>query len=161
MGGINLKRVLLGGLLAGLVINVSEIILNMWVLGDEMNAALQRMNISMAPWAIPFYIVMAFLLGIGLTGLYAAIRPRLGEGPRTAIIAGVAFWFFVSLLPTFSGLAMGMSFGSAGAVTLAIIWGLVEMPVAALVGGWAYHEGETSTAARAATVTGGTGEPQL
>jgi hypothetical protein len=37
VGGINLRRVVLGGLLAGLVINASEYLLSAVVLGEDMN----------------------------------------------------------------------------------------------------------------------------
>ena len=39
MGGINLRRVVLGGLLAGLVIDAGEYLLNVVVLGEDMDAA--------------------------------------------------------------------------------------------------------------------------
>ena len=39
MGKINIARVIAGGLLAGLVINVSETILNTVVLGSQLEAA--------------------------------------------------------------------------------------------------------------------------
>ncbi len=45
MSTINMKRVALGGLAAGLVINVSETILNVPVLGGEMEAALAKLNL--------------------------------------------------------------------------------------------------------------------
>ena len=41
MPQINLKRVILGGLLAGLIINISETILNVPVMGDQMAEALK------------------------------------------------------------------------------------------------------------------------
>lgn len=43
--------------------------------------------------AIAVFLLYAFALGLVLVWLYAAIRPRFGAGPRTAIIAGVAVWF--------------------------------------------------------------------
>jgi hypothetical protein len=45
MGKTNLTRVLLGGLLAGLVINIGETNLDMVVLGADMEAALVARNL--------------------------------------------------------------------------------------------------------------------
>ncbi len=146
MRDINVKRVIGGGLLAGLVINVSETILNVGVLGDQMAAAMERLNIAMAPWAMPYFLTMAFLFGIGIVGLYAAVRPRFGAGPRTAIGVGAAFWIFATLLPGLANVAMGMSAGFEGATALTFAWTLVEAMVAALVGGWVYQEGASSAA---------------
>jgi hypothetical protein len=42
MGKINVARVILGGLL-GLIINISELILNLYVVADESNAIMQRL----------------------------------------------------------------------------------------------------------------------
>jgi len=41
-----MTRVVLGGLLAGLVINISEFVLNGMLLGADINAALARMNLA-------------------------------------------------------------------------------------------------------------------
>jgi hypothetical protein len=43
--GINTARVVIGGVVAGLVLNVSEFILNMVVLGADMKAAMARLNL--------------------------------------------------------------------------------------------------------------------
>jgi hypothetical protein len=41
-------------------------------------------------------VVTGFVQGIATVCLYAAIRPRFGAGPRTAVIAGSSVWFFSS-----------------------------------------------------------------
>ena len=43
-------------------------------------------------------IVIDFLIGIFIIWLYAAIRPRYGAGPETAIITGLAVWFICLLI---------------------------------------------------------------
>ena len=81
MRGINTARVVVGGLVAGLVINVSEFILNMVVMGADMNAAMTRLNLPpVGGQAITVFVVLGFALGIGTIWLYAAIRPRYGAG---------------------------------------------------------------------------------
>ena len=44
MSRINLGRVLIGGLVAGIIINVGEFILNGVLLEEEMNAAMAALN---------------------------------------------------------------------------------------------------------------------
>ena len=104
MGKINLTRVLLGGLVAGLVINIGETILNMVVLGAEMEASLAARNLPpVGNDAIGSFVVMAFSLGIAIVWLYAAIRTRFGPGVPTAVLAGSAAWFFAYMYPHHRG----------------------------------------------------------
>ena len=100
---INLARVILGGIVAGLVINFSEFVLNQVVLLSDMTTALARMNLPpVGGSAIPVFIVLGFVGGIAAVWLYAAIRPRFGAGPKTALIAGLFFWFVRFLEPASS-----------------------------------------------------------
>ena len=139
MSRINVGRVILGGLLAGLVVNVSETVLNVVVVASSMEAALHERNLPpLGIQPIIGFVLMAFLLGIATVWLYAAIRPRFGAGPGTAVIAGVAVWFFAYL---YSGVGTTlMSFLPAGLMTLTLAWGLVEIVLGALAGAWVYRE---------------------
>jgi len=148
MGGINFGRVVLGGLLAGLVIDASEYLLNEVVLGEQMDAAMQRLNLPpVGGGAIGVFVVLGFALGIATIWFYAAIRPRFGAGVRTALCAGSAVWFFAYLYPSI-GLGV-LGFFPAGLMTLAVIWGLVELLVAAVAGAWLYKEGPRPASAKA------------
>lgn len=148
MGRINMARVVLGGLLAGLVINASEFVLNAVVLEEQLNAAVQRMNLpAIAGGTISVFVVMGFLLGIAAVWLYAAIRPRYGAGPKTALCAGAAVWFFAYLYPSVGMTAMGMF--PTNMMALSMIWGLVELLVATVAGAWAYHEAFETAGAKA------------
>ena len=89
MGTMNGARVILGGLLAGVVINVFESILNGVVLAKDWEAAMAALGKPpMAGDQIAVFIVWGFLVGIFAVWLYAAIRPRYGAGPKTALCAG-------------------------------------------------------------------------
>lgn len=46
MSGINIGRVVLGGLLAGLVLNIGESILNVPILGAQMDAAMESLGLA-------------------------------------------------------------------------------------------------------------------
>jgi hypothetical protein len=139
VGRINMGRVLLGGLAAGLVINIGEYVLNDMVVAADMTAFLAKIGIAdPGSSAIAWFVVFAFVLGIVMTWLYAAIRPRFGPGPKTALYAGLTVWFLAALYPTSFFLVLGMM--PAGALVTGIIWELVEMPLAAIVGAWVYTE---------------------
>ncbi len=141
MGKINLGRVVLGGLLAGVVLTVFEFVLNGPILSDQWTAAMESLNRT-APedaGAMIAYVVWNFLLGIALVWFYAAARPRFGPGPRTAIITGLGVWFVVWLLGFGGTLISGMFPTSLVVVT--VIWELFEVPIATVAGAWLYQEG--------------------
>jgi hypothetical protein len=139
MSTINMRGVIVGGLVAGLVINISEAILNMPVLGAQMEAELARLNLPpVGGGAIGLFMLLGFVVGILTVWLYAAMRPRFGAGPKTAVLAGLVVWFLGYLYPTLGMLAMGMFSTQLGVI--ASIWGLVEVVVAAIAGARVYTE---------------------
>lgn len=147
MGKINLGRVLLGGLLAGVVLTVFEFVLNGPILGDQWTAAMESLNRTAQEGAgtMIAYVAWNFLLGIALVWFYAAVRPRFGPGPKTAVITGLAVWFVVWLL-AFGGTVIGGLYPTNLVVT-ALIWELFEVPIATVAGAWLYQEGGAAAAA--------------
>ncbi len=141
-GRINLMRVLLGGLVAGLVIVVGEFILNGVILGDQFAAHRESIGLG-EPTAVELAVgaVITIAYGVVLIWIYAAIRPRFGPGVKTALIAALTFWAIAYLLFLTSIWANG--FVSVEFAVASIIWGLFEAPVAALIGGWLYREIES------------------
>ena len=136
---MNMGRVVLGGLVAGLVINIGEFILNMPILGSQWADALKALNRPPLDAAPPtFFIILAFVLGILTVWLYAAIRPRFGKGPKTAITAGLMMWLLAILYPMAGMLPMNL-FPKSLIVT-AVLWDLLELPIAALAGACFYRE---------------------
>ena len=87
MKAINFGRVILGGLLAGIVVNISEFVLNTIVLKSEMEAGMKALGktVPQSGGAIAVWTVLGFAIGIVSVWLYAAIRPRYGAGPATAV----------------------------------------------------------------------------
>lgn len=139
MGRIDMKRVILGGLLAGLIINTGEFVLNMMVLGDEMTAQMARLNLPpVGGNAIAVFVTLGFLIGIATVWLYAAIRPRYGAGPRTALIAGATVWFLAYVYGSIGMAVMGLF--PAQMVAIALVWGLVELLAGAVAGAYVYQE---------------------
>jgi hypothetical protein len=139
MGTINMGRVILGGLLAGLVFNLGETVFNLFLFGEQMEAAMQRLGLPMpGGGAIAVFVVMGFVGGIALVWIYAGIRPRFGPGPKTATFAGLTVWLLAYLFPTVGYTVQGII--PAGLATIGAVWGLVELMIAAQAGCWLYRE---------------------
>src|SRR5215467_1415854 len=97
---MNIGRIVLGGLLAGLIVNVSEFVLNGYVVAADLEAALKARNIPPIDMsALVWFVVAGFAGGIVNVWLYAAIRPRFGPGVKTAVWAGVFVWLSTYALP--------------------------------------------------------------
>ena len=87
MGTINIRRVITGGLVAGLVLNIIDVIVNVSLLGEQWIAGSLARGID--PKSVPLgdaeWVIVDFIAGVFLVWLYAAIRPRYGPGPKTAL----------------------------------------------------------------------------
>lgn len=141
MGKINMTRVILGGLLAGLVMNIGEAVLNMAILGDDWQTAMQALGLPQMNFAsFGWYILMTFALGITMIWLYAVMRPKFGPGPKTAIITGLTIWFLMWVLGFGTTAVQGMFPGKIVLTTM--VWGFFEAPIGVLVGAWLYKEEE-------------------
>ena len=141
MKKINLGRVLLGGLIAGVVLNIGEFLLNEVVLGDDMKADFARLGLPQPGGDfIAKAVVATFVLGVVITFLYAAIRTQFGPGVKTAIYAGLFAWFcvyvYVGVIQT------GLGFVSVKAALIGAVWGLAEYAIGAVAGAWLYKEAE-------------------
>jgi hypothetical protein len=138
MGKINVARVILGGLVTGLIINISETVLNLYVVAEESNALMERMGVAPPGMhQIAWFILLTFLMGIVIVFLYAGMRPRFGAGAKTAVIAGVAVWL-VAVMGPVADVIIGIL--PANLLVLAGAWSLVETVVGAVVGAWLYQE---------------------
>jgi hypothetical protein len=100
MGKINAARVILGGIVAGIVADVLSFLVDgVWLAprwADGMKA-LGHPNLSSN--AIIWINVLGIIAGIVTIWIYAAIRPRFGAGVKTAVWAGVAVWIVGALIP--------------------------------------------------------------
>jgi uncharacterized membrane protein len=136
---MNYGRIILGGLVAGLIMNIGEFVLNTKVLGPQMMAFFTEHGFK-DPGTnfIIVAVVMTFLLGIVAVWLYALIRPRLSPGVKTAIVAAVLLWVAVYF---YTGVINMFLFGiSMNMMIIGFVWGLVEYIIATIAGAWVYTE---------------------
>jgi hypothetical protein len=85
-------RVVFSAIAAGLVINVVETIVNMFITAHTMEDLLAAMNLEpLGGAAMGGFVVLAFGLGFLTVWTCAAIRPRYGPGPKTALAGGMVY----------------------------------------------------------------------
>jgi hypothetical protein len=115
MEGTNWKRVFLGGVVSGIVLNVFHLTI----------LVISSGTVDIGTSTIVFY----FVTGILAIWLYSAIRPRYGTGTQTAVIAGL-----------FIGVLCGLTyFVSAVSASLLALYAAVAMYIlATLAGSWIY-----------------------
>ncbi len=142
---MNVSSIIKGGLLAGLVISLGQTVLNRFIVADQWDgvAALIGFEQTGADIAIP--IIVAFLIGLAGVWLYAAARPRLGEGPASALKIGLVVWLLAWFWRNVSLMTLGVLFPME-LLLISTVWTLVETPLALMAGAWLYSEGQDATA---------------
>jgi len=141
MGKINWGRVLIGGLVAGVVMNLlwfaGWALLVRPALSDALLAVGRPLQESVGGTVV--MVVMTFLVGILAIWLYAAIRPRCGAGPKTAAVAGVAAGLLLGVFPD-------IGWGSTLRLIPTRVWvtdavtTLVVVVIGTILGAWLYKE---------------------
>lgn len=146
MGKINLGRVILGGIVAGIIIDAFENVLNGWLLASQWTSVMASINRAPVGMnAIIVFNIIGLVLGIAAVWTYAAMRPRFGEGAGTAFIAALLIWVVGYLLSDVGPALAGIYPISLTATMIAV--GLVEIVIATEAGAWLYREGEGAHAA--------------
>lgn len=139
MGKINYGRVILGGLIAGVVQNVGEFIFNGVLYAKQMEEFNRQFNLPQASNEFVLKAtIMTFVAAIVAVFTYAAMRPRFGAGVKTAVIAGLILWFgfyvYAGLLIAWLGLA------PMHITLVGLVWGAIEIPLATVIGAFFYKE---------------------
>ena len=148
---INTSKVIVGGLAAGVVLNILDFIANGVIFADQMKAAMNNFKPGMGDamstmdmTTIAGMVILDFVIGMLLAYTYAAMRPRFGAGAKTSIITALLYWIFGSIISV-NYLMMGMM--SKG---LWLSYGLVYLVcliIASLVAGALYSENTTTSTA--------------
>jgi hypothetical protein len=142
---MNTKKVLIGGFVAAVVMNVIDWLVNGVLLAGRMKAESDAFKPGlsdqmMSGSSIFGYIVMDIVLAFALVWTYAAIRPRFGPGIKTASYAALLFW--VLTLIFMSGY-MHMGMMSGGLWGMVAVFSLVNYLLSAWAGAKFYTENST------------------
>ena len=146
LGGMNLKRIILGGLAAGLLYDIFEITLSRFIAGEQFETelnAIRHTPPSAAGYA--FFCAWGFVIGIIGVCLYAAVRPRFGPGPRTAARVAISLWVIGDLMPHLGSAFMGIF--TLNLMLKFALQQLVFMLASVIFGAWLYKEEPTVSAA--------------
>jgi len=149
MGKINYGRVILGGVVGGIVGATLDLFINGGLLGQlwlDTAKELNRPNaFSATSVAVPIGLFLLFTLGgVLMIWLYAAVRPRLGGGVRTAVLVGLVAWTFVKLLPNTFWVLAGIF--DRRIMLFDTLAGIVEILASTVLGAALYKEAESTIA---------------
>lgn len=140
MAQLNWSRVIVGGLAAGLVMNIIDATTNGFLLGARWKAETEALNpglLAKADSGTLGWVVVDFILGILTVWVYAAIRPRFGPGPRTALSAAFVVWLAAHV--AYASYAF-MGYYSWSIITASSVGGLVAALAGGYVGARLYRE---------------------
>jgi len=140
MGKINVGRLILGGLVAGIAIDLLDYPVDgMWLATAWANGLKALGHADFSSMQIVLFNVIGLLTGIAAIWVYAGIRPRFGPGVKTAIYAGLAVWFVGVLLPNTAFMHVAHLFRNH--LTMwTTLGGLVEVVVGTICGASVYKE---------------------
>ena len=142
---MNVSSIIKGGLVAGLIINLSQTVLNRFIVADQWNgvAAMIGFEQTRSDLVIPY--IVGFLIGLAGVWLYAVARPRLGAGPTSALKVGLVVWFLAWFWRNVSLMTLGVLFPME-LLLIGTVWTLVETPLAVMAGAWLYSERQDAAA---------------
>jgi hypothetical protein len=133
---VNWSRFLLGGLVAGAIINAFEYVGHRVVLDNAWTAAFRALGKTPTGWSM--FIPSNFFVGVLMVWLYVRLRPRCGKGPKTALRSGLAAWAVFWAIPMMALIPLDLF--PVGLPLIVVALGLVDANVAALVGAWCYRD---------------------
>ena len=140
MGRINMGRVFLAGIVAGIVSDVLGYLVDGVLLAPRWADGMAALgHPAFTPAQIVQFNALGLIAGIFLIWLYAAIRPRYGAGPRTALKAACAFWFIGYAIPNLGFMWIPHLF-SHHLAAFTTAGNLIETIAAALAGAALYKE---------------------
>ena len=144
MGRINIGRVILGGIVAGIVGDILGYLVDGVMLAPQWADGMRALGKTefSASQTVVFNII-GLIYGVLIVWLYAAIRPRYGAGPKTAVFAGLAVWAAGVLLPN-AAFMWATGLFPTNLTVMTTTAAIVELVVAALAGAALYKESAES-----------------
>jgi len=139
---INRGRVLLGGIVGGIVWFLWSFFVGQVVITNSRYLAAQNAGLFLKQPRYPFFVgqwfVILLVVGIILAHLYAWTRATLGPGPGTALKVGFLVGFAASFPESFSQAAWSPVERIFPLGWMLDIWG--GCILATLIAGWLYKE---------------------
>lgn len=140
MGKINIGRLLLGGIVAGIVSDLLGYLVDGLLLGQKWSDDMIMLGKSeFSSTQLIEFNLLGIVGGLAAVWIYAGIRPRFGAGLMTAIYAGIAVWVVGVLLPNASFMYVTGLF-SRHLTLYTTLGGLVEVVAGTIAGAALYNE---------------------
>jgi hypothetical protein len=140
MGKINVGRVIIAGIVAGIVSDILGFLVDGVLLAPRWAGGMQALGRpGFGTTEMIGFNLLGIAGGIALIWIYAAIRPRFGAGVQTAIYAGLVVWLLGVLIPNVSFMWVSGLF-SRHLTLYTTLGGLVEIVAGAIAGAYLYKE---------------------
>ena len=140
MGKINVGRVIIAGIVAGIVSDILGYLVDGVWLAPRWAGGMQALGRhEFGSSETICFNLLGIAGGLALIWIYAAIRPRFGAGVKTAIYAGLVVWFLGVLIPNVSYMWVSGLF-SRHLTLYTTLGGLVEIVAGAIAGAYLYKE---------------------
>lgn len=137
---INLRRVLSGGLIAGMIINIIDTPNGALISGPKITEFLTAHGITASPFVAPYFLFIHLIFGVMLVWIYACMILTWGETHKNALYATLLILIptrLFSLGFTFMGL---LPFSLFLTLSSSVIIGFF---VGGIVGCWFYSRHST------------------
>jgi hypothetical protein len=142
MKRINYGRVLLGGILAGVLLFMADGFIHEKLLHEHWMAAMKAAGRSVEAEEhgsdMLYFAAFELLRGVAIAWIYAVMRAQCGPGPKTAICATLAVWAI--MFPIFFLQEVPLGFYSTTLLTLWSLYEIVPSVIAGLVAGALYKD---------------------
>jgi hypothetical protein len=139
---INVGRVIIGGIIAGIICFLGDGIVHGVLLRQRWAAIMTALGKGgggdVGSQHPVYFVIYDLLKGFIAVWIYAAMRPQLGPGPKTAIVAAIVVWLLVIPVPTLG--LLPMEFFSAKFAVIWSLYGLVPIVVGTLAGCALYRD---------------------
>ena len=142
MKRINYGRVLLGGVLAGVLLFMADGFIHGKLLQEHWMAAMKAAGRSVEAEEhgadMLYFAAFELLRGVAIAWFYAVMRAQCGPGPKTAICATLAVWAI--MFPIFFLQEVPLGFYSTTLLTLWSLYELIPSVLAGLIAGALYKD---------------------
>ena len=142
MNRINVGRVIVGGIVAGVVLFFMlgvvhhKLLMVDWLAWKGSVAGV--IQLPSPRYSLKRWLAMSLVAGLTGVWIYAGIRPRFGAGPKTALLAGFLLWLAGYFTGALNALALGVL--PHHIIKVALIGEFVAVLVSTFIGAAIYTE---------------------
>lgn len=134
---LKLGRFFAAGMLTGIALNASGIVLARFLLFQEWLKAISAIDLPpVNPNLFYLHLAMRFVIGFSLVWLFVVLRPLSRSRVTASLTAAFVVWLLAYLLGLIEFLALGIY--PARLVLMTLTWGVVELMLVSLLGAWLY-----------------------